>query len=151
MSDADNPTRGRAGGVARPGQRPQSAFCLSGGLRHSIGAGQPACPLPLPRSLPASSPPSVRLLQQAMTRWRLRRVTSFCQRRRPPLPICQWGLSSRRCTQAPLRQTGSTHPRVELRPRRRSRAKSLRPRLLLCHLLWSQRCRSSGRPGVYRE
>ena len=28
---------------------------------------------------------------------------------------------------------------------------ALHPRLLLCHLLWSQRCRSSGRPGGYRE
>ena len=38
----EDPTRDRAGGVARSGQRSQSAFCLGGRLCYSTGTGQPA-------------------------------------------------------------------------------------------------------------
>ena len=95
---------------------------------------------------PALSP----LLQRAMRQWQLHRINQFSQRSRPPLPICQWGHSSRRCILAPRHQTVSIHPREEC-ARRRNRAKWLHPWLLWSHLPWSQRCRSSGRPGGYRE
>ena len=46
---------------------------------------------------------------------------------------------------------GLDTPRAERQPRCRSRATSLHPRLLSCPLPWSQQCRCSRGPGVYRE
>ena len=89
---------------------PKARFASVADFRHSIGAGQPACPLPYRAACQRASLLSVRLLQQAMRRWRLRRVNPFSQRRRPHLPICQWEHSSRRCTQTPLTPNGLDTP-----------------------------------------
>ena len=64
---------------------------------------------------------------EAMRRWRLHQINPSCQRSRPHLPICQWELSSRLCTQAPRHQMVTTHLRVELRLRHRSRDQLVAP------------------------